>query len=64
MLDRDGRIFAREEVSADNLEAAKDRAFQILGSKRGRASGIEIWSGTHRLFPGDDDPVEEGVAAG
>jgi hypothetical protein len=64
MLDKDGRIFAREEIAADDLAAAKNRAFQILQSSGDRAYGIEIWSGASRLFPGTDDLAESGATAG
>lgn len=64
MLDKDGQIFAREEIAADDLESAKRRAFQILQSKGDRAFGIEIWSGISRLFPTNDDPAESEAAAG
>ena len=64
MLDKDGRIFAREEIAADDLEAAKHEAFQILQSKEGRAFGIEIWSGICCLFPKSDDLADGEAAAG
>jgi hypothetical protein len=62
MLDKDGRT--REEIAADDLEAAKHEAFQILQSKEDRAFGIEIWSGIRRPFPKNDDPVDGEAAAG
>jgi hypothetical protein len=64
MLDKDGRIFAREEIAATDLEEAKSRAFQILQCSGDKAYGIEIWSGVSRLFPGTDDLAESEATAG
>jgi hypothetical protein len=50
-----GRVIFTAFVSANDLEAAKHQAFDILCAKEmersSSVSGLEIWQGDRRLYP-------------
>jgi hypothetical protein len=49
-LDAQDHISAREDIEADTLAAAIDRALAMLKSRPHHRS-IEIWQGARRVYP-------------
>jgi hypothetical protein len=57
-IDKSGRVVFRAYVDAEDLEAAKHAAFNILYAAPAPSScqvrGLEIWKGDCRLYPVSD----------
>jgi hypothetical protein len=66
-IDRHGHIIFRADIDAEDLDAAKHRAFDVLcaeGSVRSSAvHGLEIWQDKMRLYPDSTVASQDRIAS-